>query len=312
MTKRKPKDQLISRIKDITGQRFGKLTVLKLSETRLHDKPCWDCLCDCGNSKIANGCVLRMGKLTSCGCNQYQGNPVDITGQKFNRLTAISHSGNKNKHNGLLWNFVCDCGNTIEQEAYPVTSGTTKSCGCYAKEVAGKASVTHGFSGSLEYAVWDKLKARILDPNNKNYHRYGGRGLNIEPEWITDMEAFYQHLGPKPDEENRYTVGRIDNNLGYVKGNIRWETYSKQAHNRSKMISNSSNFTGVVWACSNVKTSATYAVARWHEGKKQCTKSFKVSELGLLPAFKAACEYRIKMIEVLNTRGEEYAPDHGK
>ena len=55
---------------DITGQRFGKLTVIenvgKIDGRRYH----WKCLCDCGNEKILEGSVLRSGNTKSCGCNR--------------------------------------------------------------------------------------------------------------------------------------------------------------------------------------------------------------------------------------------------
>jgi hypothetical protein len=238
---------------------------------------------------------------------------VEIAGQKFNRLTALHKTGNKNYKNSLLWLFQCECGNTIEREAYAITSGQTKSCGCYARDVAGKQSLKHGYANTKDYSVWNLIKRRILDPTCKLYPEYGGRGLTIDQEFVESMDAFYEHLGPKPADGKRYSVGRIDNDVGYVKGNIRWETYHKQAHNKGKKVTNSSGFTGVVW--STTKSGKTlYAVARWQEGieQRQCTKCFSVTRFGLLPAFAMACAYREKMIQKLNEQGEEYSAKHGK
>lgn len=55
---------------DLTGQRFGKLTVLNRIEdmTNSDRRVFWNCQCDCGNNYIANGHQLKNGNLQSCGC----------------------------------------------------------------------------------------------------------------------------------------------------------------------------------------------------------------------------------------------------
>lgn len=59
-----------NRIKDLTGQRFGRLTVLGLNEEKVASNGgrYWDCMCDCGNFKTVSGAALRQGNTKSCGC----------------------------------------------------------------------------------------------------------------------------------------------------------------------------------------------------------------------------------------------------
>lgn len=57
----------------------------------------------------------------------------DITGEKYNRLTAIKYVG-KMKAGGAIWLWQCDCGNQKEIPANSVKTGNTKSCGCLKKE----------------------------------------------------------------------------------------------------------------------------------------------------------------------------------
>ena len=52
---------------DLTGKRFGKLTVLKKSD-KSNRRLYWVCQCDCGNTTIVKGDVLRQGLQKSCGC----------------------------------------------------------------------------------------------------------------------------------------------------------------------------------------------------------------------------------------------------
>lgn len=56
--------------KDISGQRFGMLTVVSLSGFK-GPYSVWNCRCDCGKDAIAQGHLLRRGSKKSCGCNQH-------------------------------------------------------------------------------------------------------------------------------------------------------------------------------------------------------------------------------------------------
>lgn len=61
---------------------------------------------------------------------------IDLTGQKFGRLTAVSVYHQDGKR---LWRFMCDCGNEKITSAGPVRYGTTLSCGCLRKETTAKS-----------------------------------------------------------------------------------------------------------------------------------------------------------------------------
>lgn len=58
----------IMKRKDIIGLKFGRLTVISYSHTNSDNKACYNCVCDCGNEKIASGKSMRFGKTMSCGC----------------------------------------------------------------------------------------------------------------------------------------------------------------------------------------------------------------------------------------------------
>lgn len=59
--------ELSPRIKNLVGQRFGRLLVISFAGTK-HRKALWNCVCDCGNHCEVIGCNLRRGTSTSCGC----------------------------------------------------------------------------------------------------------------------------------------------------------------------------------------------------------------------------------------------------
>lgn len=172
-----------------------------------------------------------------------------------------------------------------------------------------------GQSRTREYVSWRSIKDRVFNSNSKDYQKYGGAGLGMEPLWREDFGAFVDYIGFMPSNGKKYTVDRVDNTKGYFKGNVRWATDKEQSRNRLKSESNSSGVSGVSWIvkANNPKQKYLYAGASWNtlEGKRR-TKLFPVHALGLLPAFKLACEYRAKMIEQLNTQGAGYSESHGK
>jgi hypothetical protein len=78
------------------------------------------------------------------------------------------------------------------------------------------------------YGIWTAMMARCNNPNHVHYSRYGGRGIKVCNEW-NSFEEFYSYVG---DAQKGLSIDRIDNNLGYQPGNIRWASVKEQARNR--------------------------------------------------------------------------------
>ena len=70
--------------KDLTGQKFGRLTVVKRGENTADNKARWWCQCDCGNPELVLviGKYLRKGASQSCGCYKKERN--SLVHKKFN------------------------------------------------------------------------------------------------------------------------------------------------------------------------------------------------------------------------------------
>jgi hypothetical protein len=83
---------------------------------------------------------------------------------------------------------------------------------------------------SIEYSSWRAMKDRCLRPTSKDYARWGARGITVDPAWVESFEAFFEHIGSRPDGT---TLDRIDTTKGYEPGNVRWATPVEQACNRS-------------------------------------------------------------------------------
>jgi hypothetical protein len=114
----------MSRLIDLTGKRFGRLTVLcMLDKQHYRDgKPSWRCKCDCGNVCEATGRSLREGNKKSCGCLEIENrkrlnqqfakdqSPLEISGEKYGMLTALKPVG-RSRNGDTKWLCKCDCGN---------------------------------------------------------------------------------------------------------------------------------------------------------------------------------------------------------
>ena len=128
---------------DLTGQRFGSLTVVSRAENNSRGNTQWHCQCDCGGSKIVLGYDLTHGRTTTCGCKAYlkdKPSPkrVDIVGKKFGKLTVISLNEERSKNGVLYWNCLCDCGNTFVASGSNLKNGNASHCGCSKKETLAK------------------------------------------------------------------------------------------------------------------------------------------------------------------------------
>lgn len=140
---------MVKRI-DLTGKRFGNLTVIRDDGTKnTKGEIMWLCKCDCGNTKhIYHYSLVSKKKPTkSCGCLQKkvvkQNLTENLTGKKFGRLEVIKKVAAKKR---VKWLCKCECGNEKEVWAHLLKSGTTKSCGCIQKEQAkGKVAENFGF-----------------------------------------------------------------------------------------------------------------------------------------------------------------------
>lgn len=109
------------KIKDLSGQRFGMLTVLNKSETR---KNYWVCKCDCGNIAEYLDRQLTAGAIESCGC--VHSDLANLTGHRIGRLTILHESEQKKDY----WLCQCDCGNQKEIKGKDLRAGNAVSCGC--------------------------------------------------------------------------------------------------------------------------------------------------------------------------------------
>lgn len=112
-------------LKDISGLKFKRFTVVKKSNKKYRGCALWICKCECGNIRHIAGSVLRAGIYKGCGCEKKK----DINGMKFGNWTVIRKS-KKNKNKILWWVCKCKCGTIKTVSGNSLRMNSTKSCGC--------------------------------------------------------------------------------------------------------------------------------------------------------------------------------------
>ena len=143
--------------KDLTGQRFGRITVLGLDPEPYRSpggKPTrrWRCRCDCGTELVVlQNALTGKNGTRSCGCvrsEKSRAAAVDMSGQRFGRLTVLGPEElDRPRTNGqrMGWKCRCDCGNIITAARKDLLSGKLLSCGCLLSEAsASRVAVSVG------------------------------------------------------------------------------------------------------------------------------------------------------------------------
>jgi len=158
-------------------------------------------------------------------------NRIDLTGQKFGRLTVLGIASYNKETKRVIWNCRCDCGKTIEVFAYNLRSGHGHSCGCLRNEKSAERKTTHGKRNTRLYRIWIGMRARCFNKNSIRYPSYGGRGITVCESWGNDFIAFETWALSNGYADN-LSIDRIDVNGNYEPSNCRWADIFIQHNNK--------------------------------------------------------------------------------
>lgn len=274
---------------DLTGQRYGMLTVLagaesKVSETGTRQRQ-WLCRCDCGNVLIVPQYRLKRGIQTDCGCLNAE---ADLAGQRFGMLTA------KEKLTRNRWLCVCDCGNKKVVPRHMLLSGHIKSCGC--RKNAGNPSIDLTGQRFGQLLVLCEAKQHISESGSKQRAWLCRCDCGNE---VTVLQTSLQKGATQSCGCHRQSVGRqrVDENaFGQYKGtNI---TRIK------KTAPGKNNTSGVVGVCRDSRSRTDHerwVASIWQQGRRIYLGTFD-SFLEAVKARKNAEEkYFLPLIEEYET-----------
>ncbi len=127
------------RLKDRTGEKSGRLTILGLGD-RKNGRNYWWAICSCKEHNIIQ--IRSDAKTQSCGCIVKeriklvgQQAAKDLTNKRFHKLIAL-YPLEKRQNGKILWHCKCDCGKEIDVASSSLINENTKSCGCIKKETS--------------------------------------------------------------------------------------------------------------------------------------------------------------------------------
>lgn len=281
---------------DLTGKKFGRLTVIEQAEDKIRPNgehvAMWKCICDCQSDNpnseyvIKEGVSLKRGLCKSCGC--YQSDSLrkrqtkNLIGKRFGRLTVVQLSHYEELYGGgshAIWKCICDCQKEKENPEYiyipsnSLTTGNTKSCGCYKMDRLIES--LHLRKTENRYEKQDGYYIGYTSKNELFYFDECDYDLVKEYKWYINPNGYVETSQDKNNHIlmhrlimglEKYDIREVDHILGYTttndnrRYNLRIVTKSQNQMNRRKQSNNTSGIIGVWYNKKNNKWMAEIEV----------------------------------------------------
>jgi len=183
---------------------------------------------------VAPSLYAKCGKPSGLGFN-FMKNIDNLIGKKYGNWTVLSFVKVGVNYQKIV-KVECGCGVVKDVYLNTLKQGSSKSCGCLVKR-----ATKHGLLRHPIYNVWRGMKERCLNPNFKQYHDYGGRGIKIYEYWVKDFMSFF-HWALKNGYKKGLQLDRKDNDKDYCPSNCRFITHKQ--NNRNKRDNRYIDFNG--------------------------------------------------------------------
>lgn len=144
---------------------------------------------------------------------------VYLENQVFGTLTVLEMTERRSQKS-IIWKCLCKCGETVYAPSRDLISGNIK----------GHSGCPLRLTNRPLYSIYSGMLQRCYNTKSTAYASYGGRGIRVSEEWLTDYFTFESDMGPRPSL--LHSIDRIDNTGNYCKENCRWADYSIQSTNQ--------------------------------------------------------------------------------
>lgn len=239
---------------DLTGMRFGKLTVLCVEGKTQHGREAkWICKCDCGAIKSVRSSELRKGVVKSCGCSRFEvkaetnNRGINLVGERFGHLTVLEKAKSGRTKSGKTfsnWLCRCDCGNEKIVRQRDLTERRTESCGCFANASRRKKAIQN-YPTSYFTLQSEPTTREII-----NYVL--GEGKNAAPENIqATMKELFRFYWANKVRNEQTTISRRNQRSGEINHcELCGKSCSPQIHHVIPVISFGGNEReNIMWLC---------------------------------------------------------------
>lgn len=289
---------------DLTGQKFGRLTVIERAPNYISPKgqhvTKWRCVCDCGKETIKTSYELRHEENISCGCYKRENHYFkDITGWNMwehgfpkSRIKVLYRT-RQNEQKNWMWMCECQCEKKTRFEIAGgvLLYGKKLSCGCLAKEEKVQNRKKNQYEFHENYIIGYTQKGNPFYVDIENYDKIKDIYWTETTEWA-NMKRLSGSINEKTIRQHIYLGYRNcdhinRNELDNRKCNLRKCAQRENNFNKGLKYNNKSGIIGVCWCKDRELWMATLKV----DDKYKLHKRFKTKEEAIKARLEAEAKY---------------------
>lgn len=165
---------------------------------------------------------------------------ADLRGRRFDRVMVLYAV--QATREGQMWLCVCDCGNHFFRRTGALLKGSKHTaCPRCRPDIWSRARAKHGASrtdamGGKErlYTIWRDMRKRCRNPKVRTYKHYGGRGIEVCPDWATYPP--FREWALSHGYTDKLSIERKDSNGHYNPLNCEWITRAENTARRNREL----------------------------------------------------------------------------